>query len=526
MPQRRTSFWTGLLLAPLLVLMVGCADTGPKKEAENDAGFQPGPVGDVATAGEPRSGGQLRMVDYYEPAILDPLRLVVTGSSGGNPTMALYGTLTRYDHEAKEFVPYMAESLTPSDDLTTWKLQLRDGVTFSDGTPYDAEAVEKSINRFLELGGFTAAMIAKDLSEIRVDSPTLVVFEFDNPWATFDAMLATEVGMIPAPAAYAEEEFTPIGAGPFTFDSYKPSENLVLKANKDYWEGPPHLESVRFEWQPDDTAKAEALDAGQVDIAFLRDIKVVTDRLKTERGYATMLNGANALMINQREGRPGENPDVLQAIGHAVNREQLYNRVTGAETYAGGGLFDESSQWYAGSDEPAYDPERAKELVQKAKDSGFDGKVTFLGATGRVGEAQYVTLKGMLEAVGFELDAEFLPSSADRYQRLQVSHDFDIAWGSLGMPDEMVYLRLRGAVENSSTGYENLEMDPLLDELQVATDDEARQEIIARIETLWSQTLPMLRIGSAPVFTAWSAKVHGVEVTTEHMIMLQNAWLS
>lgn len=528
MPRRTWSRWVSVVLAPLVLLLVACADTGSTSKAEDtrpDAAFRPGPVGGEEPVGEPAQGGQLRIADYYEPATLDPLRLVATGSSGGNPLIAIYGTLTRFDHESGAFVPYMAEALTPSDDFTTWRLSLREGVSFTDGTAYDAAAVKASIDRFTELGGFTAELLQEEIKQIRVAGPREVVFELNRPWGTFDSLLATEVGMIPAPASYAQEQFKPIGAGPFGFDAYAPSESLTLVANANYWEGAPHLDSVRFEWHPDDTTKMETLDAGQVDLAFVRDIKVVGDRMDDYRGYTTMLNGANTLMVNQREGRPGQDPRVLQAIGHAIDRDILYSRVFGSDEFAGGGLFVESSRWFNGTEAPEYDPARAKQLIEEAKKDGFDGKITYLGGTGTLAETQYVTVKGMLEQVGLDVEGEFLASPAERYQRLQITNDFDLAWGSLGMPDEMVYLRLRSNVENGATGYVNPEMDELLDRLQAATDDESRSALTAEVEELWSQTLPMIRVGGAPVFTAWSDEVRGVQVTTEHMLMLQHAWL-
>lgn len=521
---------TGLVLAT--TALAGCAESSSPQADSSSSDhpaaqqrYQARALGGTDD-GTPVSGGVLRVADYYEAPSLDPLRLVATGSSGGNPAMALYGTLVRYDHAAEEFVPYMAKALTPNDDATEWTLDLRQDVTFSDGTPFDAAAVRAAVNRFTALPSFMGSMLKNSIAGIAMPNDRQLVFTLASAWSTFDSVLASEVGMIPAPAAYEKAQFTPIGAGPFTFGSHAPTEHLTLNANPTYWEGAPHLDGVKFVWQAEDRAKAEALDAGDVDLAFMRDIKTVDQRLDRARGYVSVLNVGNALQINQAAGRPGSDPRVLQAIGHALDREKLYERVFGSDELAGGGLFAESSRWYSGSDDPQYDPEAARKLLAEAVAEGYDATITYLGGTGSLGESQYVTIKGMLEAVGFTVSSDLVASASARYEKMHVQRDFDLAWGSMGMPDEMVYLRLRSNVVNNAGSYANAEMDSLLDSLQAATEDETQKQAVADVQSLWSRTLPMLRLGAVPVLTEWSDKVHGIDVTTEHTLLLGKAWLS
>src|SRR5690606_11120694 len=137
--------------------------------------------------------------------------------------------LVRYDPETAEYEPHVAESLEANDDSTVWTLTLRDGVNFSDGTPLDADAVVASIERYLADDGGQASLWSSKVASTEVTDDRTVTFTLTEPWVDFEYMLATAPGMIMAPAAYAGDEFTPIGAGPFTFGHYRPNEELLLK---------------------------------------------------------------------------------------------------------------------------------------------------------------------------------------------------------------------------------------------------------------------------------------------------------
>src|SRR5690606_2867018 len=144
-------------------------------------------------------------------------------------------------------------------------------VKFSDGTPLNADAVIKSIERYQAKYAFQALTLIGNQTKMKKVDDATVEFSVAAPWATFPAMLAGGPGMIVAPKAYAnEDKFTPIGAGAFTLKDYAPAEALILSANKNYWGGEPNLDTLRFVWVGADDAKLESMDSGEVDAAFVR----------------------------------------------------------------------------------------------------------------------------------------------------------------------------------------------------------------------------------------------------------------
>src|SRR5699024_7095120 len=146
---RRTMTATvGLSAAAMMV--VACTSATDSAGSGTDEATGLINVGD--DPGEPKSGGTLAYAQYSMITDVDPAGREEGGSQGGSELAAVYDLLMRYDPETDEYVPQLAEDLTTDDDVH-WTLSLREGVTFSDDTPVDADAVLWSIERYLDKGG-------------------------------------------------------------------------------------------------------------------------------------------------------------------------------------------------------------------------------------------------------------------------------------------------------------------------------------------------------------------------------------
>lgn len=157
---------------------------------------------------------------------LDPAKSQAAGSAGGSELGAIYDVLVRYDGVQQKFVPQLAESLEPSSDTKSWTLKLRDGVTFSDGTPFDSKAVAASLTRYVTNRGPSSAVWAAKVASMDTPDATTVVFNLSSPWTGIQSMLAAGPGMIVSPTAQQGETFTPIGAGAFTLEKFSlPTKN-------------------------------------------------------------------------------------------------------------------------------------------------------------------------------------------------------------------------------------------------------------------------------------------------------------
>jgi peptide/nickel transport system substrate-binding protein len=236
------------------------------------------PGGDASDDGSPATGGTLTYATGdAEPTCLDP-------HVGGNYPQALVSTqylesLVSKDADG-EIVPWLADSWDESDDGLSWTFTLRDGVTFTDGTPFDAAAVAANVAHLqdpetLSSTGYLAlqkvtGVEAVDAQTARFDlsEPDSALLEsLTQPWLAMESPEALQ-------RSQEENCESPVGTGPFVVDSWTKQDRVVLTRNDDYssppadadHEGPAHLDEVVWRFIPDSAARYAALQAGQVDV--------------------------------------------------------------------------------------------------------------------------------------------------------------------------------------------------------------------------------------------------------------------
>ena len=534
----RAPLATALLVSALLV--AGCASSGGNDGDTKDQGgdassmskdeiYKAGFVNVDDAPGEPKQGGTLTLADYSEARSLDPTKTIPNGAAGGNALAAVYDVLMRYDQASNSFEPQLAESLT-TEDNTTWTLTLPADVTFSDGTPLDAEAVVGSLGYYMANAGYNTLLLATNIKDMKATDATTVVFTLNQPWITFPNMLASGPGMIVAPAAYAAgpDAFEPIGAGPFVLGSYKPAEELVLTANPDYWGGKPALDELRFVWLGSDDARLESLTDGTVDAANLRAPQTLEKA--REAGFAGIVSPsglATMFWLNNREGSAASDVRVRQAINYAIDPEVYAERVSGGAGLPGRNIYSPSAPYFTDVETSGYDPEKAETLLAEAKADGYDGTLTYIGQSDQASQTGAVTIQAMLEAAGFTVKTDLLRNIADQTQRIYVTHDYDIAVSAMSIPDEDPYSRLATNLNSQSpqnpSGYANPEMDDLIAQLQGAESEDATA-LLTQINDLWQETVPGVAMGAGAFFQPWNDNVHGVSATSETLMLFGDAW--
>ena len=493
--------------------------------------YEFGRTGDQPSGGKPVRGGTLQFADYAEARSLSPAVTYATGASGGSALAAVYDVLMRYDTAAHTYEPWLAKSLRSTDHARTWTLKLRDGVTFSDGTELDARAVIGSIAWYQKNKGADTALLAPNLAKMTAPDDRTVVFTLRKPWATFPAMLAQAPGMIVAPAARAGKKFRPIGAGPFTLHKYAPQEEMVLKANKDYWKGRPRLDALRFTWPQSDRSKLEALNDGTADVTYLRRPDVVDEAVEEGHpGELTLTGLGNMITINTRKGRPGHDLRVRRALALALDPELDILRSYEGKGLPGQEIFPPESRWHSKDRPTGLSLKKAKRLLAAAKKDGYDGRLTYMDGTDPVARTKGVVVKAMLERAGFTVKLDLVSSVADRVAKTYVEHDFDLSRGAASVSESDPYHRLQSVLNSQSPGnpgaYADPRMDKLLDRLQGAEGKAETQRVLDGVQKLFNETVPVVNLGATAGFTAWGDDVHGVVPTDEYMALFGDAWIS
>lgn len=537
--MRLTSTMPARLAAGVLagaLLLTGCSSSSDSdgksgstgKKAATDA-VASGLI-NVSDAGTPQKGGTLVVAEYTEARSMDPTRTAPNGGSGGSAMLAVYDSLMRYDETDLTFKPQLAESLSSNDDSTEWTLKLREGVEFTDGTPLDADAVVASIARFVTKNGIGTMQWKLMGTEVEKVDDLTVKFTTEHPWARLDNMLATGPGMILAPAAYADEEnFTPIGAGPFTFVEYRPAEHLLVKANKDYFDGAPYLDEIKFVWPTGDQAKYDAVANGDADTTLMRTRTPVDQALEAKLPAMRWLVGqGRAIFVNRAEGRAASMPEVRDAMNLAFDPVALAGRINEDPSLATKSLFPESSPWSTGVEPVAQDIEAAKAKFAEAKAKGFDGKIELMHQADPASQAAGVAVKAQLDLVGFDVQLKPVSSIADLVKAMYVDHNYDMAFSSVGMRDGDPALRMTATMHSTAPenawAYKNPEVDELLMELAAARSPEEGADTMKSLETIWQADPPVLGMTTGTWLQPWNKNVHGISPSAEMLVLYNKAW--
>lgn len=538
MPYQRRAIGRASRIAVAMVgvgAMLAACSSGPSgdsaESADSDnARYQTGLVNTQSEVGDPVDGGTLTYGVQLLTTTLDPIRAVARGGQGGEALAAVYDVLMKYDTTSGEFSPKLAESLK-SDDGTTWTLGLREDVKFSDGTALDAAAVVASIERFNAGGGNGSDIWEQSVDSMELKDSSTVVFRLNNPWPKFPSTLALGHGMIVAPDAQQGEDFTAIGAGPFTEANFVPGEERIFAANPNYHGGPPRLDTLRMVALNGPQENLESLEAGQLDVAYIRGLGSAITAAKDAGypGFIDVLNAGGAEIINNREGRPGSDVRVRKAIAHAIDPDLIDQRAEEGLGLPGSEMFGPTSQWHTDVPGPAYDPDQATQLLDEAKADGYDGVLQYTVLNEPKDQAIGLAVQSLLQAVGFTVEINFANNAGDLVNSVYVKHDFDLAHAGIGLFESIPDLGLQSNFNSTSmrniSGYENPDMDALLKELQAASGDDAERDVIARVQKLWNDTVPSAPIGGIASFWAWQNNVHDVIPTATGIMLFDTAWV-
>ncbi|WP_168990462.1 ABC transporter substrate-binding protein [Aureimonas flava] len=433
-----------------------------------------------------------------------------------NIALQIYEPLIYQDRFLKP-QPWLATSWTAVDDRT-WEIKLREGVVFSDGTPFTADDVVFSLKRGLSIEGVrTYRAYLKDIDTVEAVDPLTVRIVTRQPSAVLPWNLTT-IGMVSAKAAdgASAEDFdggrAAIGTGPYKWVRWTPGQDVVLERNETYWNGEEPWEKVRVRFIANDSARVAALLAGDVDLidevpgnlaarvkegentALVEDTSVfevylTMDRFRDASPYVKGADGA-ALAKN-----PFKDAKVREALTLAINRKGIAERIMqGAATPTG----QIAPEGFAGYDETlppaAYDPRRAKALLAEAGyPDGF--QLTIHCFNDRFsGDAQSCqAIAQMFSAIGVRTQVETLPASVF-YKRANSGGpngepEFSMIMSLYGTPtgnpvNSLVNLiqtadKERGLGVSNRGRYSNPEVDALIAKAQ-ASFDGARSEELAR----------------------------------------------
>ena len=525
-------------LALLLALTMVAAACGSDDDGDGDAAA-PGTTeeasGERCDATVP--GTQIDYGVYAPTSSIDPP--YASGSLvGGTELINVYDALMTFDFESNTFEPRLAESLEPNDDFTVWTLKLRDDITYSDGTALDAQMVADNMDRFLQEGvRNTSGGFLTTVTEKTVVDPQTLEITLSEPWSEFQVVFADEPGLVvnlnaigDDAEAFGVQPPDAAGVGPYIVERNVPGEELVMTARQDYWDGPVCIETLRFVFVPGAQATYEAYQAGDVNVAFLRDDPVITEAIDAgNQNFFIEQQAGGGFVINHREGRPGADVKVREAIGLAVDIDVINDRAFDGDMAVYKALVAPDSRLYSDAiEEMATDLEGAQAALEEAKANGYDGQIDVLCANAPPAPETALSLEALLESAGFDVNVTTIPTSDQIGQVIQ--GDYDIAcWGMNSGPETGITSfnrNLRSDSPSNRQGYESAEMDAALDALFAAPDEAARQEAMAEINTIFNEDWVGVIYGAPREGIIWTDDIEGIIPSNATTFLFGNAYIN
>ena len=250
-----------------------------------------------------------------------------------------YATLT--DKAADDFatIPGLAEEWTASDDGLTYTYTLREGLQWSDGTPLTAEDVAWTINTSRDQAWLNHSSVTANLTATAIDDRTVEIVSSvpDPKLPTMDVyILPKHIWEEPAAGDVTTyEALDGVGSGPFTLQEWKPGQEWTMVANPNYWQGVPSVDQVVFRLYTEGGAMAVALENGESDAAHNLPAELFVElggrddivTIAGEQGGFTEL-AMNGMAGGLGDGHPALlDLDVRHAVAHAINRDELFERV-------------------------------------------------------------------------------------------------------------------------------------------------------------------------------------------------------
>jgi peptide/nickel transport system substrate-binding protein len=486
-----------------------------------------------------------------DPVALDPA--FASDSESSRVTNQIFEGLVGYKEGSSDIEPRLATEWSQSADGLNFTFKLREGVKFSDGTPFDAEAVCFNFERWYNWTGQLQAQNITNYYQLvfkgfkTSDDPALtdalysscaangdheatvtltrpyglfipalavVPFAMQSPTALkkYDADNVTAEGSDVRFGEYATEH--PTGTGPFMFDSWDKGQQITLVANPDYWGEPPKVAKVIVRTIGDPTARVQALKNGEID-AY--DMVSPTDLPTLEADGFRLLrrDPYNVLYLGMDQNTEVfKDQRVRQAIAYGIDKEALIAQVMPPGTEAAVEfLVPVMTSWTDKVEKYSYDPDKARALLKEAGQENMAVDFYYPTGTSRPympnPEDIFVNLRTQLEALGIKVNGipqKWSPEYLDTIKAVE-GHSMWILGGTHTIDAETLGVFFGGY--NLEWGFDDPKIFEAIAAARAKTNLEESAAAYGDAAVLIAEKVPGVPLAHVPVTVAVSPKVSG-----------------
>lgn len=437
-------------------------------------------------------------------------------------------TLVRFDQNG-EITPCLAENWENSEDGKTWTFKIREGVKFSNGNDMTPEMVKASLERTYEKSDRATEFFA--YTSMEVEGQNLVITT-EEPVAVVPGSLADPLFLI-VDTSVDDSTFAmegPICTGPYAVESFSPTDSCVVVRNAYYWDGEVPLDKVTLKCIDDQTTRSMALQTGEVDIAYNLKTENLAEFEDNDAYMIQKLESLRSTYAFMNQNGPLSDLKLRQALIRGLDKETYCNTLLEGGATAGKSPvpptlkfgFDELS------DENAYDQEGAKALLEEAgyKDVDGDGFVEtpdgeqldleFVIYTSREELNVYAqAAQANLKDIGIRITLNTV--SYETLLDMRDSGEYDLLiWNVLvantGDPEKYLRENWYSTSASNTAGYNNPEVDKLLDELAKEFDADTREKLVIKIQQLIMNDAATVFFGYETTYLFSNTRVTGVQM--------------
>ncbi|HLV11599.1 MAG TPA: ABC transporter substrate-binding protein [Trueperaceae bacterium] len=438
-----------------------------------------------------------------------------------------------------ELVNELAESWEANEDATVYTFHLREGVTFHDGTPFDAQAVKDYYDWVMDESSVAARARGQlaAMESVEVVDDLTVNIHLSEPNGAFVFLLATSNARIASPTSVREfgSDITrhPVGTGPFRFVSWTEGQNVIVERNPDYWGEPAQVERLEFVVVNNAATRVAMLQSGEVHYIEGLPPQLVPS-IEGQSNLEVLTAPTNFLRILQLNTtkEPFTDVRVRQALNHAVDKQVLAN--VAYSGYATVMTAPIPASTFGHAEQPAYDydPERARQLLAEAGyPDGFD--VTVLTFTGDEYRLDGQVLQQMFSQVGVRMtldqkergalvDQIFLPVEENPTEAALVGASASTGDADLALTVSFTRQSFPPASNNWSF-YQNDRVEELVAAGRASADPATRQAAYAEAQAIIWEEAPWVFLVSPDAIAGRAANVTGIAPAPDNTIDARGA---
>lgn len=500
---------TSILLSGALIFTIGgCAGEQSKGDPGKPAASSSLTAPDEASL-TPKDGGVLRIGVSSGGLAADNNPNNAFADADFTRAAALYDKLTDYDDKG-EIEYALAESMEPNKAATQWRINLRQGVHFQDGSEFTAKDVLYTWRKILAGQWKTSNLLEViDLEKTSTPDPLTIDVVLKRPVGTFPEFLAAE-GMFIVKDGFDDYK-SANGTGAFDLVRWTPTDRAVLKRKDNYWRGKSHLDGLEVIELTDVKSAANALRSGQIDVlprVSSEDIPALKDDKSVYLAVQPGTIGPSFYMRSDK--KPFDDPNVREAMKYAIDRQQCLDVASAGIGEVGNDLPGPASEYYATTlPQRKYDPEKAKQLLKKSGLTKVSVTLT-VGASNPAMAPCAQVFQQSAKKAGIDIKIQTIPASdvynrdAGYLQRTFGQTEYN------GLPIEIfVPGFLFDGARNNDTHYADAAFEKKYWEAVGAPDAAERKVLLGEIQKDIWENKGFIIWGLTGIVFAFSADVHG-----------------